>query len=162
LEPAGFFFQKKEFSQGVPGGSEWRESLEKLQQPNFEGPLVLFQSPFIESNELNYERNSILFDYLSAPLQSFYLKQRPVRPFVLLPHQWWIDNAAHREFKVNLSRQLASEHEFVLLSTQEFWDNFEPWLKRANEGKNEVKVIDGFNSCGSLRLKKIGSQFIQH
>ncbi len=162
LEPAGFFFQKKEFSQGVPGGSEWRESLEKLQQPNFEGPLVLFQSPFIESNELNYGRNSILFDYLSAPLHSFYLKQRPVRPFVLLPHQWWIDNAAHREFKVNLSRQLASEHEFVLLSTQEFWDNFEPWFRRANEGKNEVKVIDEFKSCGSLRLRKIGSQFIQH
>lgn len=160
MEPAGFLFQKREFSQGVPGGSEWRESLEKLQQPNFDVPLILFQSPFIESNALNYERNSILFNYLSAPLRSFYMKQRPVRRFVLLPHHWWIDNAAHQEFKANLSRQLASEQEFVLLSTQEFWDHFEPWFRRVSEGKNEVQVIDEFNSCGSLRLIKICSQFV--
>jgi hypothetical protein len=162
MEPAGFFFQKKEFSQGVPGANEWRESLEKLQQPNFMAPLILFQSPFIESNELNFEPNSIRFDYLSAPLHSFYVKQRPARGFLLLPHHWWIDSAAHQEFKTNLSRQIASEEEFVLLSTEEFWDNFEPWLRRANEGKKEVKVIDEFDSSGSLRLRKIGSQFIQH
>jgi Dolichyl-phosphate-mannose-protein mannosyltransferase len=162
MEPAGFFFQKKEFSQGVPGGSEWRESLEKLQQPNYMAPLFLFQSPFIESNELNYEPNSVRFDYFSAPLLSFYMKQRPARRFLLLPHYWWIDSAAHREFKTNLSRQLASEGEFVLLSTEEFWDNFEPWFRRANQGKNEVKVIDEFNSCGALRLRKIGFQLIQH
>lgn len=162
MEPAGLYFKKKEFSQGVPGGNEWRESLEKLQQSNFMAPLILFQSPFIESNELNYAPNSIRFDYLSAPLRSFYVKQRPPRRFLLLPHHWWIDSAAHQEFKTKLSRQLASEEEFVLLSTEEFWDNFEPWLRRANAGKNEVKVIDAFNSCGSLRLRKIGSQIIRH
>ena len=154
VEPAGFFFQKKEFSQGVPGGSEWREALGKLQQPDFESPLVLFQSPFIESNELNYEGNLMLFNYLSAPLHSFYIK-RPIPSFILLPVHWWINNEAHRKFKTKLSRELDSEEEFVLLSTQEFWENFEPWLLGMRDGIQLVHVEKEFRSSGSLGLRKI-------
>jgi len=153
-EPAGFFLQKKEFSQGVPGGSEWKESLGKLQQPDFESSLVLLQSPFIESNELNYEGYPVLFNYLSAPLHSFYVK-RAIPSLVLLPVHWWINNEAHRDFKTRLGRNLDSKREFVLLSTQEFWENFEPWLLSWEEGTRVIHVENEFRSSGSLGLRKI-------
>ena len=52
--PATYFAQKGQFSQGVPGGNEWREALGQLAKPKFQSSLFLFQSPFIESNQLNF------------------------------------------------------------------------------------------------------------
>ncbi len=72
--PATYFAQKGQFSQGVPGGNEWREVLGELAKSKFQSSLFLFQSPFIESNQLNFSDNPFLARYLSAPLHSFYVK----------------------------------------------------------------------------------------
>ena len=72
--PATYFAQKGQFSQGVPGGNEWREVLGKLTESRVQSSLFLFQSPFIESNQLNFSDNPFLARYLSAPLHSFYVK----------------------------------------------------------------------------------------
>ena len=89
-EPGNYFLHKGQFSLGVPGGNEWRETLAHLDNPMFNAPLFLFQSPFIESNQLNFDSNTKLVEYLSTPLRSFYLTDRR-RPFELLPVHWWID-----------------------------------------------------------------------
>ncbi|MCI0420061.1 MAG: glycosyltransferase family 39 protein [Acidobacteria bacterium] len=152
--PAGFFAQKGQFSQGVPGGNEWRETLEQLGSPNLQSSLFLFQSPFIESNRLDFADKAKLAEYLSAPLHSFYVKG-PFRAFVLLPVHWWIENPPHQQFKSEIQSRLMAHRDFTLLATQEFWDRFEPWLVRQAEGKGEWRVISSFRSSGALRLKRL-------
>jgi hypothetical protein len=152
--PATYFVQKGQFSQGVPGGNEWRESLSHLADPPFQSSLFLFQSPFIESNQLDFADKPDLERYLSAPLHSFYVKD-PVEPFVLLPVHWWIENSAHQGFKSDLRSRLQVHRDFTLLATQEFFDYFEPWLKQACKD-GEWRVLESFRSSGALRLKRIG------
>ena len=152
--PATYFAQRGQFSQGVPGGNEWREALGQLADPKFQSSLFLFQSPFIESNQLGFVDKPHLAQYLSAPLHSFYVKG-PVEPFVLLPVHWWIEDPAHRDFKSELHSRLLMHRDFTLLATQEFFDYFEPWLKQdGTEG--EWRVRESFRSTGALRLKRLG------
>ena len=151
--PATYFAQKGQFSQGVPGGNEWREVLGELTESKVQSSLFLFQSPFIESNRLNFSDNPFLARYLSAPLDSFYIKA-PVQPFVILPVHWWIENPAHQDFKAKLRSRLLVQRDFTLLATQEFFDYFEPWLKQtAND--HEWRVLESFRSTGALRLKRL-------
>ncbi|MGH9428468.1 MAG: glycosyltransferase family 39 protein, partial [Terriglobia bacterium] len=156
--PATYFAQKGQFSQGVPGGNEWREALSHLADPQFQSSLFLFQSPFIESNQLNFADKPKLERYLSAPLHSFYVKG-PVQPFVLLPVHWWIENSAHQDFKSELRSRLLVHRDFTLLATQEFFDTFEPWLKQACKD-GEWRMLKSFRSTGALRLKRI--RWISH
>ncbi len=151
--PATYFAQKGQFSQGVPGGNEWREVLGELSKSKVQSSLFLFQSPFIESNQLNFSDNPFLARYLSAPLHSFYVKG-PVQPFVLLPVHWWIDNSAHQDFKAELRSRLLVHQDFTLLATQEFFDYFEPWLKQTCKD-GEWQVLESFRSTGALRLKRL-------
>lgn len=151
--PAAYFAQTGQFSRGVPGGNEWRESLSHLTDPPFEAPLFLVQSPFIESNQLNFEDKPDLERYLSAPLHSFYIKGS-VEPFVLLPVHWWIENPVHQAFKSELRSRLWVHRNFKLLATQEFFDSFEPWLK-GDCKDGEWQVVESFRSSGALRLKRI-------
>ncbi|PYV89822.1 MAG: hypothetical protein DMG05_12625 [Acidobacteria bacterium] len=153
-EPGTYFWQKGLFSQGVPGGNEWRETLIELENPAFHASVFLFQSPFIESNQLNFASDAQLSEYLSSPLRSFYVKDLN-RAFVLLPVHWWIKTEPHRKFKTEIKDLLLSSRGFVLLSTQEFWDNFKPWLEEELPPSYEVHQRENFNSSGALRLKKI-------
>jgi hypothetical protein len=162
--PATYFVQKGQFSHGVPGGNEWREALGQLADPKFQSSLFLFQSPFIESNQLDFADKPYLARYLSAPLHSFYVKGpvgpvepvEPVEPFVLLPVHWWIEDPAHLHFKSEIRTRLLAHKDFTLLATQEFWDHFEPWLKRETDTDGEWRVLESFRSTGALRLKRLG------
>ena len=153
--PAAYFMQKGEFSQGVPGGNEWREALGQLAEPRFQSSLFLFQSPFIESNQLDFADKPLLARYLSAPLHSFYVKGSAMS-FVLLPVHWWIENPAHGHFKSEIRARLQAHKDFTLLATQEFFENFEPWLKKQEGTDGEWLVLEGFRSTGALRLKRLG------
>jgi len=152
--PAVYLTQKGQFSQGVPGGNEWRETLGQLAEPRFRSPLFLFQSPFIESNQLEFTDKPLLARYLSAPLHSFYVKDSAI-PFVLLPVHWWIENPAHRVLKSELHSRLLAQRDFTLLATQEFFDYFEPWLKEQSGLDSEWQVLESFRSTGALRLKRL-------
>jgi hypothetical protein len=152
--PLTYFTQRGQLSQGVPGGNEWRETLGQLAEPRFHSPLFLFQSPFIESNQLDFANKPLLARYLSAPLHSFYVKG-PVEPFVLLPVHWWIENTAHHVFKSGLHARLRVDKDFTLLATQEFFDYFEPWLKGHSGPDGEWQVLESFRSTGALRLKRL-------
>jgi uncharacterized membrane protein len=152
--PATYLAQRGQFSQGVPGGNEWRETLGQLAKPKFRSPLFLFQSPFIESNQLDFPDKPLLARYLSAPLHSFYVKG-PVEPFVLLPVHWWIENPAHKVFKSELHSRLLVQKDFTLLATQEFFDYFEPWLKEHSGTDGGWRVLESFRSTGALRLKRL-------
>ena len=152
--PGKYFAERGQFSHGVPGGNEWRESLSQMAESRFRSPLFLFQSPFIESNRLDFAEKPLLARYLSAPLHSFYVKS-PVEPFVLLPVHWWIDNAAHQVFKSELYSRLLVHKDFALLATQEFFDYFEPWLKEQSGLDGEWRVLESFRSRGALRLKRL-------
>jgi 4-amino-4-deoxy-L-arabinose transferase-like glycosyltransferase len=154
VSPAAYFYQKGEFSPGVPGGNEWRETLAALKNPEFSAPLFLFQSPFIESDQLNFDSDPMLLQYLSAPLHSFYAKDLN-RTFVLLPLHWWVDSEPHRKFKLRMKDLISSQGEFVLLANQEFWDHFQPWMSRELSTQYRVKQIKGFTSSGAMRLKRI-------
>ena len=156
--PATYFVQKGQFSQGVPGGNEWREVLGQLADPKFQSSLFFFQSPFIESNQLDFADKPHLARYLSAPLHSFYVKGpvEPVEPFVLLPVHWWIEDSAHLHFKSEIRTRLLAHKDFTLLATQEFWDHFDPWLKREADTDSEWRVLESFRSTGALRLKRLG------
>jgi len=158
--PATYFVQKGQFSQGVPGGNEWREALGQLADPKFQSSVFLFQSPFIESNRLEFADNLHLARYLSAPLHSFYVK-RPVKPFVLLPVHWWIEDPAHLHFKSEIRTRLVAHNNFTLLATQEFFDYFEPWLKQVGKD-GEWQVLESFRSTGALRLKRLGWTSLRH
>ena len=154
IVPATYFRQKGQLSQGVPGGNEWRETLSQLAFPKFQSSVFLFQSPFIESNRLDFSGDSQLLRYLSAPLQSFYVK-KPGAPFVLLPVHWWIESEPHWNFKSRLRVSLLSQRDFTLLATQEFFDYFEPWLKSQSRPCGEWRVVESFRSSGALRLKRL-------
>lgn len=154
VAPAAYLYQKGEFSPGVPGGNEWRESLAVLKNREFSAPLFLFQSPFIESDQLNFDSDPKLFRYLSAPLQSFYARDLN-HTFVLLPLHWWVDTEPHRKFKLRIKDLLSSQGEFVLLSNQEFWDHFQPWMGREFSAQYRAQQIRSFTSSGALRLKRI-------
>jgi hypothetical protein len=154
VTPAAYLYQKGEFSPGVPGGNEWRETLAMLKNPEFSVPLLLFQSPFIESDQLNFDSDPMLFQYLSAPLHSFYARDLN-RTFVLLPLHWWVDSEPHRKFKLRIKDLISSQGEFVLLSNQEFWDHFQPWMSRELSTQYRVKQTKGFTSSGAMRLKRI-------
>jgi 4-amino-4-deoxy-L-arabinose transferase-like glycosyltransferase len=154
VTPVAYLSQKGEFSAGVPGGNEWRETLAVLKNPEFSSPLFLFQSPFIESDQLNFESDPMLFHYLSAPLHGFYARDLN-RTFVLLPLHWWVDNEPHRKFKLRIKNLISSQGEFVLLSNQEFWDHFQPWMNRELSAQYRVQQTEGFTSSGALRLKRI-------
>ncbi len=154
LVPLNLFHVKGQFSAGVPGGNEWREALSELDLPRYQASLF-FQSPFIESNQLNFSRDPSLRDYLAAPLLSFYSKT-PRRQFVLLPVHWWINSPGHRRFKTEIRTQLQSKTEFVLLSTEEFWQNFEPWLDKEFEKSIGWIVLDRFRSSGALLVLHLG------
>jgi uncharacterized membrane protein len=159
--PAAYLTQKGQFSQGVPGGNEWRETLGQLAEPRFQSPLFLFQSPFIESNQLDFADKPLLARYLSAPLLSFYVKS-PIEPFVLLPVHWWIENPAHQHFKVEIRARLLAHENFTLLATQEFFENFEPWLEKQAGIDGEWLVLEVFRSTGALRLKRLGWRASRH
>ena len=159
--PAAYLTQRGQFSQGVPGGNEWREALGQLAEPKFRSQLFLFQSPFIESNQLDFADKPLLARYLSAPLHSFYVKS-PIGPFVLLPVHWWIENPAHQHFKSEIRARLLAHKNFTLLATQEFFDNFEPWLKKQAGTDGEWLVLEGFRSTGALRLKRLGWTSSRH
>jgi hypothetical protein len=152
--PGKYFLRRGEFSAGIPGGNEWRETLSRLDDREFRASLLLFQSPFIESNRLEHLSNSKLFDYLSTPLRSFYVDDHQ-RPFVLLPVHWWIENPRHQAFKSEIARLLTANTDFSLFSTQEFWDYFEPWLRREFSGRCEWQVVNTFRSTGALGLRRI-------
>lgn len=152
--PATYLAQGGQFSQGVPGGNEWREALGQLAEPKFRSRLFLFQSPFIESNQLDFADKPLLARYLSAPLHSFYVKS-PVEPLVLLPVHWWIENTAHQDFKSELHSRLLVHRDFTLLATQEFFDSFESWLKKRSGLDGGWQVVESFRSTGALRLKRL-------
>ncbi|HEU0007601.1 MAG TPA: glycosyltransferase family 39 protein [Terriglobia bacterium] len=156
--PVTYFVQKGRFSQGVPGGNEWRETLGRLADPKFQSSLLLFQSPFIESNQLDFVDKPHLARYLSAPLHSFYVKSPP-KAFVLLPVHWWIEDPAHQDFKSELNSRVLIHRDFTLLATQEFFDYFEPWLKKQAGTDGEWRVLESFRSPGALRLKRLELSF---
>ena len=158
--PTTYFLQKGQFSQGVPGGNEWREALGHLADPKFQSSVFLFQSPFIESNRLDFAANPHLTRYLSAPLHSFYVKG-PVELFVLLPVHWWIEDPAHLHFKSEIRTRLVAHENFTLLATQEFFDYFEPWLKQVGKD-GEWRVLESFRSTGALQLKRLGWTSTRH
>jgi hypothetical protein len=116
--------------------------------------VFLFQSPFIESNRLDFSSDPRLLRYLSAPLHSFYVK-KPGAPFVLLPVHWWIESEPHWNFKSQLYASLLNQRDFTLLATQEFFDHFEPWLNRQPGPTGEWRVLESFRSSGALRLKRL-------
>jgi len=153
-EPGKYFSQKGQFSGGVPGGNEWRETLSKLGEPVFRTPLFLFQSPFIESNQLDFDSNVEVKGYLSTPLRSFYVRDQS-RPFELLPVHWWINTEHHAQFKMKIKKLLMSRQEFILLSTEEFWSYFKPWMYRELSGFYKMDLVADFESSGALRLRRI-------
>jgi len=154
MEPGHYYRQKGEFSQGVPGANEWRETLSALRDPEFHSPLFLFQSPFIESNQLKFGEDLKLFHYLSTPLYSFYVREFE-QDAVLMPVHWWISNERHLSFKAQTKALLQGHPDFVLLSTQEFWNNFYPWLQKEFSQQWDIIETRGFTSTGSLRLKRV-------
>ncbi len=153
IEPGGYFFQRGQFSQGIPGGNEWRETLVRLADPDFNTPLFLFQSPFIESNQLDFSSNPGLLNYLSAPLASFYVRDK--RHFVLLPVHWRIDIESHRKFKAKIKELLISGQEFTLLSTEEFWTHFSSWVDGELPADCQLERLGHFRSSGALSLRKL-------
>jgi hypothetical protein len=61
------YFKKGHFSQAMPGESQWRETISALNGSAFKSSLLLFQSPYIEADELDYSPNTPL----SAPPSEF-------------------------------------------------------------------------------------------
>jgi hypothetical protein len=151
LGPWSIYRQRGHFSRGVPGGNEWRETLTRLNDRRFSSPLFFFQSPFIESNGLQYKSNPMLRGYLSAPLESFYVQEKK-EEFVLLPVFWHLDKAAYRQFKTEIKELILRQPEFTLLSTRRFWQDFSGWLLAESGQDLQVVVLDQFQSSGSLLL----------
>src|SRR5262249_55049274 len=112
-----------------------------------------FQSPFIESNQLDLSSTPGLLNYLSAPLASFYVRDK--RDFVLLPVHWWIDTESHRRFKAKIKELLMSGQEFTLLSTEEFWTYFSSWVERELPDDYRLEKLVHFRSSGALSLRKL-------
>jgi uncharacterized membrane protein len=148
------FHQRGLFSQGVPGGNEWRETLTNLQTAPFQAPSFFFQSPFIESNRLDFQANHRLHSYLSAPLESFYLAN-PVRDFTLLPVFWDLETSAYRQFRSEIYQNILAHPDFLILSTRLFWNDFSAWLRQESEGKIEIQLINSYQSTGALMLNRV-------
>jgi hypothetical protein len=139
------------FSYGVPGGDVWRETLLELKNPAFDAPLFLFQSPYVESNALNYQNDPALSCYLSAPMHSFYVKDNN-RKFVLLPWLWFIENETHQKFKAELRQMILKQPRFVLFCDQTFWGTFSAWLSAEFSGDYEIVPELGFHSTNYILL----------
>jgi hypothetical protein len=154
MEPGGYYREKREFSQGVPGANEWRETLAELRNPAYHAPLLLFQSPFIESNQLEFSANPRLFHYLSSPLDSFYVKDDR-RDFVLVPVHWWYNNEKYLQFKAKIKSLILRNPDVAVLSTQEFWDSFRPWLEQEFSQEYQIRQVGSFRSTGALRLNRV-------
>ena len=148
------YFKKGHFSQAMPGESQWRETLDALNGSAFRSSLLLFQSPYIEADQLDYSPNTPLFDYLSAPVLSSYVRDTRT-PFELLPHHWRTETAMQQEFNTRIKRVVLGNREFTLLCTQEFWEDFQVWLHREFTDHFEIFSVNSFRSSQVLRLKKI-------
>jgi len=155
MEPGAYYREKREFSQGVPGANEWRETLEEFNNPMFNASLFLFQSPFIESNQLRFVDDPLLFRYLSSPLESFYLKGFQRRTFALMPVHWWINTERHLRFKAETKELIRSHPDLVLMSTEEFWGYFHAWLEGEFHEEYRILEVQSFRSTGALRLNRI-------
>jgi hypothetical protein len=153
LGPWTIYRQRGHFSHGVPGGNEWRETLTRLEDRRFSAPLF-FQSPFIESNGLEYQSDPMLRSYLSAPLESFYVRERS-REFTLLPVFWHLENEAYRRFKKETQERILLHPEFTLLSTRRFWRDFSGWLRSEGGRQIQVSLLEQFQSSGSLLLLRV-------
>ena len=90
-------FQEGSFFPGDAGESQWRETFGALNGSAFQSSLLLFQSPYIEADQLDYSPNTPLFDYLSAPMLSFHIQDARA-PFELLPHHWRTETAMQEKF----------------------------------------------------------------
>jgi 4-amino-4-deoxy-L-arabinose transferase-like glycosyltransferase len=148
------YFKKGHFSQAMPGESQWRETLGALNGSAFKSSLLLFQSPFIEADQLDYSPNTPLFDYLSAPVLSSHTRDTR-NPFELLPHHWRTETAMQEKFNARIKRAVLGNQEFTLLCNQEFWEDFQAWLHREFTDHFEILSVKSFSSSQVLRLKKI-------
>ena len=146
------YVKKGHFSQASPGENQWREILGALNDSTFQSSPLLFQSPYIEADQLNFSPNTPLFDYLSAPLRSFYLHESP-RAVQLLPH-YWHAAASQEAFRAGIKALILRDREFTLLCDEEFWLEFRPWLARELDGRFELRAVEEFRSSNAL-LKKI-------
>ena len=148
------YFKKGHFSQAMPGGSQWRETFGALNNSAFKSSLLLFQSPYIEADQLRYGPNTPLFDYLSAPILSSHIRDTRT-PFELLPHHWRTETAMQEKFNARIKRAVLGNQEFTLLCNQEFWEDFQAWLHREFTEHFEILSVNSFSSSQVLRLKKI-------
>jgi len=148
------YFKKGHFSQAMPGESQWRETFDALNGSAFRSSLLLFQSPYIEADQLDYSPNTPLFDYLSAPVLSSYIRDART-PFELLPHHWRTETAMQQKFNTKIKRVVLGNREFTLLCNQEFWENFQVWLHQEFTDHFEILSVNSFSSSQVLRLKKI-------
>lgn len=142
------------FCWGVPGGNQWRESLQALDNPVFDAPLFLFQSPFIESNDLTYGNDAALQKYLSAPLYSFYVSGRHPQ-WVLLPVFWPTENEAHQKFKDEIKQKIQRQPHFLLLCEQAFREDFSAWLEKEFAGTYKIATEASFQSSSVLLIQQI-------
>ena len=152
--PTLSYFKKGHFSQAMPGGSQWRETFGALNGSAFRSSLLLFQSPYIEADQLDYSPNTPRFDYLSAPMLSFRIQDARA-PFELLPHHWRTKTAMQEKFNARIKRAVLGNQEFTLLCNQEFWEDFQAWLNREFTDHFEILSVKSFSSSQVLRLKKI-------
>jgi 4-amino-4-deoxy-L-arabinose transferase-like glycosyltransferase len=148
------YFKKGHFSQAMPGESQWRETFGALNNSAFKSSLLLFQSPYIEADQLDYGPNTPLFDYLSAPILSSHIRDTRT-PFELLPHHWRTETAMQEKFNARIKRAVLGSQEFTLLCNQEFWEDFQAWLHREFTDHFEILSVKTFSSSQVLRLKKI-------
>ena len=148
------YFKKGHFSQAIPGENQWRETFGALNDSQFTSSQFLFQSPYIEADQLNYSPNTPLFDYLSAPIHSFYVHNTPT-PLELLPHHWRASTETQEKFNARIKRLILFNQEFTLLCNQEFWGDFQRWLHREFTEDFEILSVRSFSSKQVLRLKKI-------
>ncbi len=152
--PVLSYFKKGHFSQAMPGESQWRETFGALNSSTFKSSLLLFQSPYIEADQLDYSPNTPLFDYLSAPVLGSHIRDTPT-PFELLPHHWRTETAMQERFNARIKRAVLGNQEFTLLCNEEFWEDFQAWLHREFTDHFEILPVKSFSSSQVLRLKKI-------
>jgi len=148
------YFKKGHFSQEMPGENQWRETFGALNNSQFTSALFLFQSPYIEADQLNYSPHTPLYDYLSAPIQSFHTIDKPI-PFELLPHHWRGSSQNQERFEAKIKSLILSNQVFTLLCDQEFWEDFQCWLQREFTSGFEIISVESFSSKVNLRLRKL-------
>lgn len=148
------YFKKGHFSQAMPGENQWRQTFQALNNSQFTSSLLLFQSPYIEADQINYSPDTPLFDYLSAPIQSFHTIDTPM-PLELLPHHWRAALQNQERFDAKIKGLILSKQEFTLLCDQEFWEEFQCWLYREFADAFDILSVESFSAKVNLRLKKI-------